>query len=47
MAGKRKNGEGTWGKKKIHGDEYFFYRNADGRYFYGRTEKEVKAKIKE
>lgn len=47
MAGKRKNGEGTWGKKMIHGDEYSFYRNADGRYFYGRTEKEVKAKIKE
>lgn len=46
MAGKRKNGEGTWGKKMIHGDEYVFYRNADMQYFYGKTEKEVKAKIK-
>lgn len=47
MAGKRKNGEGSWGKKKIHGDEYFYYRNADGRYFYGKTEKDVRVKIKE
>lgn len=43
---RRKNGEGTWGKKNIKNVEYVFYRNADGKYFYGRTDKEVKQKIK-
>lgn len=46
MARKRKNGEGTWGKKTVHGIVYRFYRDADGKYFYGKTEKEVKEKIK-
>jgi len=46
MAGKRKNGEGTWGKKTINGCDYVFYRNASGKYIYGKTEKEVRAKIK-
>ena len=26
---KRKNGEGTWGTKKINGKEYKFYRDLD------------------
>lgn len=47
MAGKRKNGEGTWGKKIIHGTTYAFYRDASGKYYYGKTEKEVKEKIKQ
>ena len=44
---KRKNGEGSWGKKIIKGKEYKYYRNSDGKYFYGKTEKEIKVKIKE
>ncbi len=47
MAGKRKNGEGSWGNKTIKGKLYCYYRDADGRYYYGKTIKEVKAKIKE
>lgn len=43
---KRKNGEGSWGWKTIKGIKYRYYRNSDGKYFYGKTEKEVKAKIK-
>ncbi|MGN0376076.1 MAG: hypothetical protein ACI4ED_00415, partial [Suilimivivens sp.] len=46
MSGKRKNGEGTWGKKTIKGFVYTFYRDSDGRYYYGKTEKEVREKIK-
>lgn len=46
MSGKRKNGEGTWGKKTIKGFVYAFYRDSDGRYYYGKTEKEVREKIK-
>lgn len=41
---KRKNGEGTWGKKNIKGVEYQYFRDSNGKYFYGRTQKEVKAK---
>ena len=44
---KRKNGEGTWGTKKINGKEYKFYRDPNGKYFYGKTEKEIKQKRKE
>lgn len=49
---KRKNGEGTWGSKIIKGTEYKFYRKQyEGmetlKYFYGKTEKEIKEKIKE
>lgn len=44
---KRKNGEGTWGSKMIKGTEYKFYRDANGKYFYGKTEKEIKQKRKE
>ena len=43
---KRKNGEGTWGTKIIKGTEYKYFRNSDGKYFYGKTEKEVKEKVK-
>lgn len=43
---KRKNGEGTWGKKNIKGVEYNFYRNPDGKYFYGKTIKDVNDKLK-
>ena len=43
---KRKNGEGTWGTKTIKGVQYKYFRNSDGKYFYGKTEKEVKEKIK-
>lgn len=45
--GKRRNGEGTWGKKTIKGSEYKYFRNSDGKYFYGKTEKEIKQKIKD
>ena len=50
MAGKRKNGEGSWGKKSIKGIEYHRYRklyNGVYKEFYGRTIKEVKEKIQE
>lgn len=43
---KRKNGDGTWGVKNIKGTQYKFYRNSNGKYFYGKTEKEIKEKIK-
>lgn len=43
---KRKNGEGTWGIKTIKGTEYKYFRNSNGKYFYGKTEKEVKEKVK-
>ena len=44
---RRKNGEGTWGKKTIKGVEYQYYRDADGNYTYGKTVKKVKEKLKE
>lgn len=50
MAGKRKKGEGSWGKKTINGIEYQRYRkiyNGITKEFYGHTVKEVKEKIKE
>lgn len=45
MAKKRKNGEGTWGTKTVNGHKYKFYRDANGEYTYGKTEKEVKEKF--
>lgn len=42
---KRKNGEGTWGEKVINGIKYKFFRDVEGKYFYGKTEKEIKVKI--
>ena len=46
MGNKRRNGEGTWGTKTIRGINYRFYRNSDGKYFYGKTDKEVREKLK-
>ena len=51
MSKKRKNGEGSWGSKVIKGVEYKYYKKQyEGtdklKYFYGKTEKEIKAKIK-
>lgn len=45
MARKRKNGEGSWGKKSIKGVMYFYFRDAQGHYTYGKTEKIVKEKL--
>lgn len=42
---KRKNGEGTWGTKKIGKYKYKFYRDPDGNYTYGKTEKQIKEKL--
>ena len=45
---RRKNGEGSWGEKLIKGVKYKYYRtqyNGKDKYFYGKTEKEIKAKI--
>lgn len=44
---KRKNGEGSWGVKKIGKYNYKYYRNTDGSYTYGKTEKEINQKLKE
>lgn len=46
MAKKRKNGEGTWGEKVVNGILYQYYRDANLKYTYGKTEKEVKEKLK-
>ena len=43
---RRKNGEGSWGKKTIKGVVYQYYRDADNHYTYGKTIKEVKEKLK-
>lgn len=43
--GKRKNGEGSYGTKKIKGVEYRYYRDTDGKYTYGKTAKELKEKL--
>lgn len=45
MAKKRKNGEGTWGEKKINGTTYKFYRDKNLKYTYGKTISEVKQKL--
>lgn len=42
---KRSTGEGTWGKKTINGKKYFYHRDADGRWFYGKTQGELKIKV--
>lgn len=47
---KRKNGEGSWGKKKIKGIEYVTYEKTydeldKRKTFYGKTAKEVKEKV--
>lgn len=43
---KRKNGEGTWGTKIIKGTEYKYYRDTNGKYFYGKSDKEINEKRK-
>ena len=43
---KRKNGEGSWGKKKVGKNTYVYYRDSDGKYTYGKTQKEVNEKRK-
>lgn len=45
MAKKRKNGEGTWGEKRINGVLYKYYRDSDLKYTYGKTISEVKKKL--
>lgn len=42
---KRKNGEGSWGKKKIKGVIYKYYRDVNGVYTYGKTDAEIKKKL--
>lgn len=45
---RRKNGEGSWGTKTIKGVKYKYFRktyNDVDKYFYGKTEKEIKEKI--
>lgn len=44
---KRKNGEGTWGKKTIRGIEFVYFRDSERNYTYGKTTKEVKEKLKQ
>lgn len=44
MGRKRKNGEGTWGTKTIKGVKYKYYRDPSGKYFYGKTDKEINEK---
>lgn len=41
---KRKNGEGSWGKVNKNGYMYHYYVK-DGKYTYGKTEKEVREKL--
>ena len=43
---KRKNGEGSYGKKTIKGVRYEYFRDAEGHYTYGKTPKELKEKLK-
>lgn len=43
---KRKNGEGSWGTKTIKGTTYKYFRDSNGKYFYGKTEKEINIKRK-
>lgn len=46
MSRKRRNGEGSWGTKTIKGVTYKYYRDSNGKYFYGKTEKEINEKRK-
>lgn len=45
MAKRRKNGEGSWGTKRIKGVEYQYYRDSEGNYTYAKTVREVKEKL--
>ena len=46
MARKRKNGEGSWGKRTINGRMYYYYKDPQGHFTYGVSEKQVKEKLK-
>lgn len=46
MGKKRKNGEGTYGEKTINGYKYKYYKDSNGKYFYGKTYKECDQKCK-
>ena len=46
---RRKSGEGSWGKKTIKGIEYEYFKksyNGEIKYFYGKSHKEIKDKVK-
>ena len=43
---KRKNGEGSYGKKTIKGVQYNYYRDSNGKYTYAKTMKELRDKVK-
>mgnify|MGYP005774410921 CR=1 FL=1 len=38
------NGEGSWGTKTIKGVTYIYFRNTEGKYFYGKTNSEINTK---
>lgn len=40
------NGEGSWGTKTIKGVTYKYFRNTEGKYFYGKTNSEINTKRK-
>lgn len=42
---RRSNGEGSYGKRTIKGNEYFYYRDPEGHFTYGKTQAELKEKI--
>ena len=46
MGKKRKNGEGSYGEKIINGYKYKYYKDSNGKYFYGKTYKECDQKCK-
>lgn len=46
MGRKRRNGEGSWGKRKINNSIYFFFKDPNGKFTYGKTEGEVREKLK-
>ena len=41
---RRHNGEGSWGTKTIKGVTYKYFRNTEGKYFYGKTNSEINTK---
>lgn len=44
---KRRNGEGSWGKKKVGKNTYYYFRDSNNTYTYGKTQNEVKKKLQE
>lgn len=43
---KRKNGEGSYGKRTINGTEYFYYQDPNKHVTYAKTSKELQEKLK-